>query len=414
MFRMNGIARWQGQFFAPAKIAFPPSMAVMPRSAYVQDERYSAVARTSFCSCKNCISTIHGGHAKERWCLNFHFLVNYMRVILFTMVFLSALGGWYFMPEQSLLANNTQSNNEQKNHARFNTGQDVNSSQSATRLDLENTSLKGTDIDGLYPVDEQGNLMFSKSIKYRFEYFLSTMGEFPLEQVLQMVRDDIELNLSDPAKKQALSLFEDYIAYKYALSELEESFVASETYESRDTQKLRFQLQQLRDKRREYLSIDAVDAFFGFDELYDDFVLTSLEIKQSHQLSALEKEQQLESLHLSLPSEVQQMRDETTRISHVFKLTQEMKAEGVNEEEIFDYNSQQFGQQAAERLKVLDGHRQAWQQKVQGYLISKQEVLDQEGLSEAQKNKKIEQLKDSQFSDKEKSRLPAFEIMLKD
>ena len=36
MFRMNGIARWQGQFFAPAKTALPPSVAVMPRSVYVR------------------------------------------------------------------------------------------------------------------------------------------------------------------------------------------------------------------------------------------------------------------------------------------------------------------------------------------------------------------------------------------
>ncbi len=376
----------------------------MARSAYVQDERYSAVAgmpKSAYVQ-------------DERWCLNFHFLVNYMRVIVIFLLSVSALGAWYLIPEQSLLANNTHSTGGPQELGSINADKNIKAAQNSINIDLEKTSLKGTDIDGLYPVDEQGNLMFSKSIKYRFEYFLSTIGEFPLEQVLQMVRDDIELNLSDPAKKQALSLFEDYIAYKYALSELEGSFVASESYEIRDTQQLRFQLQQLRDKRREYLSNDAVDAFFGFDELYDDYVLTSLEIKQSHQLSALEKEQQLKSLHLSLPSEVQEMRDETTRISHVFQLTQEMKAEGANQQDIFDYNSQQFGQQAAERLKVLDEHRQAWQQKVQAYLINKQEVLDQEDLSDTQKNEKIEQLKNSQFSHKEKNRLPAFEIMLKD
>jgi lipase chaperone LimK len=337
-----------------------------------------------------------------------------MRVIVVILVLLSALGAWYLIPEQSLLANNTHSVNGEKEIHSINTNKNVNTTTPSIGVDLEKTSLKGTDIDGLYPVDDQGNLIFSKSIKYRFEYFLSTLGEFPLEQVLQMVRDDIELNLSDLAKKQALSLFKDYIAYKYALSELEESFVASERYENRDTQKLRFQLQQLRDKRREYFSSEAVDAFFGFDELYDDFVLSSLEIKQSQQLSRIEKEQQLESLKQSLPSEVQQMREETTRISHVFKLTQAMKTKGANQEEIFDYNSQQFGQEAAERLQVLDNHRQVWQQKVQGYLISKNEVLNQEDLNETQKLEKIEQLKNNQFSAQEKNRLPAFEIMLKE
>ena len=336
-----------------------------------------------------------------------------MRLFLVLAGSLFLLGLWVLSPSQSLVDNNLNLKTALR--------EPVTTSTSATRVSkvvmnpaLKNSSLKGTDIDGMYPVDESGNLLFSKSIKYRFEYFLSTLGEFPLEQVLQMVRDDIQLNLQDPARQQALDLFDDYIAYKYALAELEGSFEAGASYESQDIQKLRFQLQQLRDKRREYLPSEAVDAFFGFDELYDDFVLTSLEIKHSQQLTAQEKQQQLKSLEQSLPSEVQEMRDETTRISHVFKLTQEMKEQGASMEDIFDYNSQEFGQQAAERLQVLDENRQAWQVKVQNYLADKQAILAQEELSEVEKAEKINVLKSGQFSQQEQARLPAFELMHKE
>jgi hypothetical protein len=51
MFRPNS------RFLLHAKPAFPTSMWL-----------YGAVPRTFFCSCKNCISTIHGGHGKERIC----------------------------------------------------------------------------------------------------------------------------------------------------------------------------------------------------------------------------------------------------------------------------------------------------------------------------------------------------------
>jgi len=333
-----------------------------------------------------------------------------MRLILVLAGSFSLLGLWYFSPSQSLVANNANLKSALGTPATNSTSA-VTDNKIVMNPALKNSSLKGTDIDGMYPVGEAGNLLFSKSIKYRFEYFLSTLGEFPLEQVLQMVRDDIHLNLKDPARQQALALFDDYIAYKYALSELEGSFEASASYESQDIQMLRFQLQQLRDKRREYLPSEAVDAFFGFDELYDDFVLTSLEIKHSQQLTPQEKQQQLESLQQSLPSDVQQMRDETTRISHVFKLTQEMKEQGASMEDIFDYNSQEFGQQAAERLKVLDENRQAWQLKVQSYLAEKQTILAQENLSEIEKIDKINMLKSGQFSDQEQARLPAFELM---
>jgi len=40
----------------------------MAWSGNVQDERYDAVPWTIFCSCKNCISTVRGGHGKERRC----------------------------------------------------------------------------------------------------------------------------------------------------------------------------------------------------------------------------------------------------------------------------------------------------------------------------------------------------------
>ena len=336
-----------------------------------------------------------------------------MRLILVLAGSLSLLGLWVLSPSQSLVDNNLNLKSALRAQATTST-----SGSSADKVlinpALKTSSLKGTDIDGMYPVDESGNLLFSKSIKYRFEYFLSTLGEFPLEQVLQMVRDDIQLNLQDPARQQALALFDDYIAYKYALAELEGSFEAGASYESQDIQKLRFQLQQLRDKRREYLPSEAVDAFFGFDELYDDFVLTSLEIKHSQQLTAQEKHQQLKSLEQSLPSDVQQMRDETTRISHVFKLTQEMKEQGASEDDIFEYNSQKFGQQAAERLKVLDKNRQTWQLKVQNFLVAKQAIEAQDELSDIEKTDKINVLKSDQFSQQEQARLPAFELMHKE
>jgi len=37
MFRKGCIGRCHGQFYAPAKTAFPPSVAVMPWSVYVQE-----------------------------------------------------------------------------------------------------------------------------------------------------------------------------------------------------------------------------------------------------------------------------------------------------------------------------------------------------------------------------------------
>ncbi len=335
-----------------------------------------------------------------------------MRTIIIPLLCLLPFIIWWLLPSSSVLENNdinvpifddkTQTVKEDKAS---------NASPLLQSIDWLNTSLKGTSIDGMYPIDSDGNLVLSDAIKHRFEYFLSTMGEFPLEQVLQMVKEDIAVNLKSPAKEQALKLFDDYVAYKYALVELEKNFESPTSYEVNDIERFRYQLEQLRNKRREYLDSAAVDAFFGFDELYDDFMLSQLDIQNNSQLTPQEKQQQLKDLQQTLPIELQEMREETQRVSTVFELTQGMKKDGVNESEIFDYNSQEFGQAAAERLQKLERERDEWQQKVNGYLKRKTTILSDELLSEMEKSEQVNNIKDEIFNPQEKKRLPAFEIM---
>lgn len=276
---------------------------------------------------------------------------------------------------------------------------------------LKHTSLKGTEIDGIYPVDKDGNLLFSKSIKHRFEYFLSLMGEFDLDHVMELIRSDITSNLNSPAQEQALKLFDDYVAYKYALSELEESLSKPQRYEINDIAYMRNKLQQMRDVRREYLPLEVVDEFFGFDEMYDDFMLTGLEIKNNQQLSLAEKQQQLKDLEQSLPQDVQAMRDETQRISQVFLLSNTIIENGGSDQDVYKLNEQEFGQEAALRLKALNEKRTIWQQRVDDYLNKKKEIMLDENLTDEEKIKQIMILKQSSFEQSEWNKLMAYELM---
>ncbi len=338
-----------------------------------------------------------------------------MRNILILSVCVMLIIAWWFMPSSQVIESH-RSNTlpEAMPHQVENQPTESSKSLANDKIDWQKTSLKGTDIDGMYPVDSDGNLLFSAAIKHRFEYFLSTMGEFPLDDVLQMVRGDIEANLTSPAKEQALKLFDDYIAYKYALVELEKTFEPSQHYEVSNIERFRHQLEQLRNKRREHLDSEAADAFFGFDELYDDFMLSQLEIQNNSQLTPSEKQQQIQALQQGLPEDVRQMREETERISKVFELTQEMKEEGASESQVFDYNSQQFGQEAAQRLQALDENRQAWQQKVDNYLLEKSQILKDDLLSHEEQIQEIKRLANERFTSLELKRLPAFEVMAQD
>lgn len=338
-----------------------------------------------------------------------------MRNILISSFAVMLVVVWWFMPSSKVIdSHTTDSLPEAMLDQQFNQGPESSKLLVNGKVDWQKTSLKGTDIDGMYPVDRDGNLLFSAAIKHRFEYFLSTMGEFPLEDVLQMVKGDIAANLTSPAKEQALKLFDDYVAYKYALVELEKTFEPSESYEVSNIERFRYQLEQLRNKRREHLDSEAADAFFGFDELYDDFMLAQLEIQNNRQLTPTEKQQQIQALQDGLPEDVRQMREETERVSKVFELTEQMKEEGASEGEVFDYNSQQFGQEAAQRLQALDENRQAWQNKVDNYLLEKSQILNDELLSHEEQLQEVKRISSERFTPLELKRLPAFEIMAQD
>lgn len=276
---------------------------------------------------------------------------------------------------------------------------------------LINSSLKGTHIDGAYPVDQDGNLLLSISIKQRFEYFLSLMGEYSLEEILGFISEDIDTNLQEPALSQARELLNNYIDYKYALAELEKTLASAEGYEISDLSRFRMQLEQLRDVRRSHLSSDAVNAFFGFDEVYDDFMLNTLEVQNNQQLSLEEKQEQLKALQQSLPEDIREQREQTQKISDIYLLTESMKQEGASSEEIQSVRQQAHGIEAAERLQALDESRHQWQSRVDSYLLRKSVIESDDTLTSEEKSLAINDIKEESFSSQERMRLKAFELM---
>lgn len=335
-------------------------------------------------------------------------MLKYFSIAILVMA--AAISIWFIKPVTVIQSNSNPISSASNAFDKANNVNDQHQPSQVLPDILKDSSLKGTLIDGLYPVDEDGNLLLSNSIKHRFEYFLSVMGEFSLDEIKTMVREDIELNLQDPARSQALQLFDDYLSYKQSLVALEQTLQAPESYEVHDIERMRYQLSQLRDKRREYFNQETVDAFFGFDEMYDEFMLSRLEIQASSQLTQDEKQAQIDSLEQSLPEEVRNMRDDTQRISQVFEKANQMRSSGATQAEIFELNSQEFGQEAAQRLQQLDYSRQAFQNKVDTYLNTKKAILDDATLSDIEKNEKLSEALSS-FDESEQRRLKAYELM---
>lgn len=274
----------------------------------------------------------------------------------------------------------------------------------------QSLSLKGTDTDGAYPVDEQGQLIMSDRIRHRFEYFLSTLGELELAEVIKLIEEDIRQQLDEPAESQALQLLENYIEYKKALIALEQASEAPAMYEIQDIEAMRQRLQNMQAVRRQYLSDEAVNAFFGFDESYDEYMLSRLQILNNTQLTQQQKQAQIDSLKNSLPQEVRQLHKETQHISEVYKQTQAYKDQGMSDAAIFDYHQQEFGQEAAIRLQQVEEKRSQFIDRVNHYLSQRSTIINDEEMSPSDKEASIQELK-NEFSESEQIRLRAYELM---
>ncbi len=92
-----------------------------------------------------------------------------MRAIFVVIVISVSLIIWWLSTPKNLVSNNTASQqpviNEMSSDSLSIQPQTLSNSN---KIHRENSSLKGTEIDGMYPVDADGKLIFSKSIKYRF------------------------------------------------------------------------------------------------------------------------------------------------------------------------------------------------------------------------------------------------------
>ncbi len=336
-----------------------------------------------------------------------------------------ALAVLYFLPSQNTLVKNNAPNNIPSIANAI--AEPVNSQPELTALlgtakqltldsiDTERLSLKGTDIDGAYPVAKNGHLLAHISIRERFEYFLSLNGELTLQDIMALIRSDIKKQLTPPAQHEALALLESYIAYKYALKDLANILGAESGISGIngkvDITQYRAQLSQLREIRRDYFNGDITEAFFGFDETYDDFTLDSLTIKHDGSLTADEKSAQLLSLEKNLPEDILQVRTETQSFIKVASVIKTMEDNGATEADLFNYNSQQFGQAAAERLQSVSRSRQGFQRRVNDFISQKSAIKTDASLSLQSQQAQIEILKQAHFSAQEQRRLPALELM---
>ena len=262
-------------------------------------------------------------------------------------------------------------------------------------------SFSGTQVDGVFQLDEQGNLRITRDIVQIFDYFLSAIGEETLAQSIERLQAHIRNQLPAPAEAQALALLEQYLDYKRQLVLLERDLPQLPSLDALKQREMAVQALRAR-----LFSSEAHQAFFAAEESYNLFTLERLAIQRDDNLDANAKGEALDRLRDGLPEELQASVLPQLH-SELRSQTSALQAAGGSAAQVQALRQQLVGNQAASRLQALDQQRQSWKQRLQRFQQEKSAIDHHPGLSPADKQAAIQHLAQEQFDERERLRLDA-------
>lgn len=217
------------------------------------------------------------------------------------------------------------------------------------------------------------NLITTIALKKLFDFYLSSITKFSKEEKFDNIKADLEQQLSGTSLQQALTILENYFAYKMALVEFDKDYpVGSQQQTSDNLARLTERNNALQALQDRILGPKIAEIFFSQRRRLDNHTLAKANIILS-ELSDNGKEQALINLNAQQPMQIilQQKRD-----------IQQAKLIAINgnsdltEEEKFVHYSETVGEDAAIRLRELDQQRSEWNLRLEAFRNKQQELKD--------------------------------------
>lgn len=269
-------------------------------------------------------------------------------------------------------------------------------------------SLQGTEVDGELEVDAQGRLRITGGIRRVFDYFLSAVGEEPLETILKRIRAYLRHKLPAGAAADAERLLDSYIGYKRALDAMPQ---VQATPGQLDLPALRRQMQQLQSLRTQFFTPEVVTAFFGDEDTYDRYTLERLDLMQDKSLTPQQRAERLAALEQQLPEALRESIRVINQVQNLDALTQDWKRRGGSAAELRGIRETLVGPEATDRLEALDRENAQWDQRMSAWHAERATILGNKALSEQDRQRQVEEARRSRFSDAERLRVESLELM---
>lgn len=216
--------------------------------------------------------------------------------------------------------------------------------------------LSDTTIRGQLSIQDNGSLLITDEIKKRFDYFYMMIGDRSLAEINAIIVDHIHQELSEPAQSQALQLLQQYTDYLTEYNTFSQGL---------DIQMMQddplWVAGEINNMRIFHLGEKTTEIFFSQQEMLRNNYLQPENEALSTNLRANQKK--------------------TLQLTNLQQQTAALKANYSDNETIHSMRIELVGEDAANRLALLDISRQQWQEKQLAYQVLKAQWSNTSGLS---------------------------------
>ncbi len=166
-------------------------------------------------------------------------------------------------------------------------------------------SLEGTEIDGFLKADAQGNLILDLAVRDFFDYFLSVSDEIGPENAISEIERYARSYLPERAGKQAIELLSNYLRYKRAEFELQQTPIAqSNLNDAKTLDLIEHSFTSLKVSRQGLFNDKQDKALFGLEDQFAEHTLATLRLMADETITEQQKGEQLAELEKQLPAEL--------------------------------------------------------------------------------------------------------------
>lgn len=267
-------------------------------------------------------------------------------------------------------------------------------------------SLEGTRPDGELAVAEGEALVVNAELVRLFDYYLSGVGEKPVDAIRREIERVLDERLKARAASEAKDVLSRYLAYKQALVDVEKNPAAT----GGSTEAMRARLAAMQQTRTRFFSAAEAEAMFGMEDAQHLDAVARLEIGQDPSLSPAQKAEKLAALDAALPPPLRDARDAPLQIVRLEETVSKLRNQGASDDDIYRMRAAALSPEAAARLADVDREDVQWKARINAYLAERARLLAATAPQRSEdREAALQQLRQVHFAEEEQKRLPAYE-----